>query len=496
MKLYYVVGSIFILILISGVALWLIDKSPSPLTSLVKPSAVAPKPPATQSQPSLSNAPDGTSGQHYSGNTHSVAAGCAIPGGSGTSFYVDAVNGSDSSGDGSQGKPWKSLQTVLNTKIATQQYTKPYSSTSSTIPLSPTGTVHPGDTILLMSGSYGDISLVGVNNDFITVQAAPGQSPLLKTLTVQGASKWVFHGLKVQSLRNNFQSLVTISTHGFLGPVHNIIFDGNTVSSADDVSAWSAATWLSSARQVGINMDESAGATRDSDCVTITNNRVSNIIFGIEFGIDHSLLANNKIDNFGGDGVDYAASNILLSHNRITNARYLDGTHPDGMQGAIGRLNPASLPGYSNVTIDGNTVIRQTDPSLAFPNGLQGIDAFDGNWTNLTVTNNVVITNAYAGMSFGSVHGGLIANNTVMYDNSTVKTAGVAASTFSRIIVQSSTHEGAPTNDVLVENNVATEVDQATTGATFRNNVAAKTYSYYDSTGKVIYTSKPGTYGS
>ena len=49
---------------------------------------------------------------------------------------------------------------------------------------------------------------------------------------------------------------------------------------------------------------------------------------------------------------------------------------------------------FQNILIDSNLIIRQTDPELPFPTYLQGIDAFNSDWTNVTVTNNVVITSA------------------------------------------------------------------------------------------------------
>ncbi len=78
---------------------------------------------------------------------------------------------------------------------------------------------------------------------------------------------------------------------------------------------------------------------------------------------------------------------------------------------------------FTNVVIDSNRVIRQTDPNLPFPTGLQGIDAFDGDWTNLAVTNNVVVTSSCWGIAYASVHGGKIINNTVLADG-LVPTAG------------------------------------------------------------------------
>src|SRR3984957_14092402 len=81
-----------------------------------------------------------------------------------------------------------------------------------------------------------------------------------------------------------------------------------------------------------------------------------------------------------------------------------DGNHEDAMQGQNGPLPPgAAFNAFSNILIDSNLIARQTDPQLAFPTYLQGIDAFDEDWTNVTVTNNVVITSACSGITFASI---------------------------------------------------------------------------------------------
>ena len=144
-------------------------------------------------------------------------------------------------------------------------------------------------------------------------------------------------------------------------------------------------------------------------CVSVTNSHISNVEFGASVASNNMLFSGNEIERFGDDGIDYNASNILITKNYIHDGIDLaDGAHPDGMQGYPGK--------FSNVVIDSNRVIRQTDPNLPFPNYLQGIDAFDGDWTNLTVTNNVVVASSCWGIGFGSVHGGRIINNTVLDD--------------------------------------------------------------------------------
>jgi hypothetical protein len=113
----------------------------------------------------------------------------------------------------------------------------------------------------------------------------------------------------------------------------------------------------------------------------------------------------------------------------------------------IGFLAPGATVNYfQNVLIDSNLVIRQTDPKLSFPTYLQGIDAFDSDWTNVTVTNNVVITSACWGIDFSSIHSSLIANNTVVEDG-LFSTPGCTAS----VSVGDKTHEGASSSNTVVQ---------------------------------------------
>ncbi|HEY1864118.1 MAG TPA: choice-of-anchor Q domain-containing protein [Roseiarcus sp.] len=124
----------------------------------------------------------------------------------------------------------------------------------------------------------------------------------------------------------------------------------------------------------------------------------------------------------------------------------------DGMQGYPGD--------WTNIVIDSNRVIRQTDPNLAFPTYLQGIDAFDGDWTNVTVTNNVVVTSSCWGIFYGSMHGGKIINNTVLDDGTDAGTKNPAGKVVCHpsITVGDKTHQGRSSNDVIIRNNIASNL--------------------------------------
>ena len=340
-----------------------------------------------------------------------VYPGCAVPP---TTFnhiwYIDPVNGKTpaAGGLGTQAAPWNSLQATFSVQPG---YKAPLLSTAR----GGAGPIEPGDEILLMSGSFGDISTsdwnVGLKNPaFVTIAAAPGQTPVFSFLAAVASSYLVFSGIKVEGTADSSPvharfPLVQVGPHGPGLTGSNLVFTNMHISSSDDTSGWTQADWRARRRVVGI----SALGGADMTCVSVTNSHISNIEFGLGASANNMLVSGNDISRFGDDGIDYNASNILITKNYIHDGVDLaDGAHPDGMQGYPGK--------FSNVVIDSNRVIRQTDPNLPFPNFLQGIDAFDGDWTNLTVTNNVVVTSACWGIGYASVHGGKIINNTVLSD--------------------------------------------------------------------------------
>ena len=388
-----------------------------------------------------------------------VYPGCAVPP---TTFnhvwYIDPVNGKTPSkgGLGTQAAPWNSLQAAFSLQPgykAPLLTTAPYRHLGAgpdyvTEPGPDSGPVKPGDEILLMSGAYGDVSTsdwtIGFKNPaFVTIAAAPGQTPVFSFLAVVASSYFVFSGITVEGTADSSPAharfpLVLAGPHGSLTS-SNLVFTNMRVGSAEDTSSWTTqADWKAKRRGGGIFTQ--AGAS----CVSVTDSHIYNVEFGLTVSSDNMLVSGNDIERFGDDGIDYNASNILITKNYIHNAINLaDGAHPDGMQGYPGKFN--------NVVIDSNRVIRQTDPNVPFPNALQGIDEFDGDWSNLTVTNNVVITTSCWGIAFASVHGGRFMNNTVLADGTLPSNVKCKPS----VAVSDKTHNGSSSNDVVIRNNLA-----------------------------------------
>lgn len=363
-----------------------------------------------------------------------VPAGCAVPSTASPTrtLYVDPVKGSDSN-SGAQASPWKSIQ---GSKIK------------------------PGDAILLMGGNYGDVKIDGLKlSAFATISPVTGQTPVLATLEILGSSHWIVQNVKVQSqpiLATAYTPLVNVGGSAALGASSDIVLDGIKASSIDDASAWKQADWVAKARFYGIAVDGGDAKSSMAHCVAITNSTITNVRNGISATADDMLIKGNTLKNFGGDGFDYAGNRILIAGNRITDNHDLgDGNHNDAMQGQIGN-GVGGTTVFDKVTIDGNTVIAAETAGLPFPGDMQGISAFNMDWSNLTVTNNVVVTNSFSGIGFYSVHVGLIANNTVRGTDPLVTTW---------LDVEDKSHEGTSSNNVTVRNNIADTMVLATTAA-------------------------------
>jgi hypothetical protein len=455
-----------------------------------------------------------------------VYSGCAVP--SATSkhvWYIDPVHGKTpaAGGNGSQASPWNSLSGVLSgawgSAVTVPGYTRPLLSSVPYMHIANGARVdvadqlgnppvQPGDALMLMSGNYGDIgigdfNLPTTNSDFVTVEAAPGQTPVFSTLSFSRTNKWVFNAIKVQSLfgaNGNTQALVLVTDQGASFPTTDIILENMQISSADSTAGWSQAQWIAQGRQ-GYRVAGSAGNGTNGEpyttCISLAGSHIQNVRFGAVLAGNKLMFTNNVIDHFGDDGIDYAANNLAITHNTIhDNLDIGDGNHEDAMQGQNGPLLPGlAFNAFSNILIDSNLIARQTDPLLAFPTYLQGIDAFDEDWTNMTVTNNVLITSACWGIGFASIHNRLIANNTVLEDG-LFPTPGCVAG----ITVGGATHEGPVSTNTAVRNNLTSKlsVDTRNIGVVPDHNVVlcctiGPFIAWYVD-GVVQFLSKPGVY--
>jgi len=326
-------------------------------------------------------------------------------------FYVDPVNGSMSN-DGSKEHPWSTLQEVFDScKIQTQAFVTPYNSASPTTTTKcPSGVVHGGDTINLLSGYQGSLSIIGaVNTDWITVKAAPGATPTFKNILMQSASKWIFDGLSISTSYAppiaKVTALFRAENHSYTGPSSYITIKNCNIFSSESIVGWLAQDWDTKA---------SLGISASASYMDIDNNDLRNVAGGIAITASHhSTITNNTIENSSQDGVRFIGSDyVKFEYNVVKNIYVVydySVYHYDLMQ------SWTTDGDVEGVEIRGNLLIAHEDTNQPYKGGtsVQGIGFFDGWFNNFTIENNLVLIDGTHGISVWGANNTKVVNNTV-----------------------------------------------------------------------------------
>lgn len=314
-----------------------------------------------------------------------VPKGCALPAEARRVLYVDPVKGSDS-GDGSAVKPFKNLQAVFDKA----------------------GLLVGNERILLASGNHGQLKLAKKfePEGFVTIEAAPGATPVMQGVALTAASKLMFKGIDFSYPRTS-RTLVSISKYS-----KDIILTDNRFYTSKDMSDYSDMDWVKKSNN---------GVDSRAMCTTVRASDFSNMTGGIFVGGDSSLVTGNSFQNIVNDNIDFAASDITIRYNAVLSGRNNPANkahHSDAMQGwTVGGVT------NRNIVIDGNLVLhyqpvpKGQSKKVAYTDlGVyrQGINAFDGEWDNVTVSNNVVVTNNGCGIVFMKPSNSRFFNNIVL----------------------------------------------------------------------------------
>ena len=326
-------------------------------------------------------------------------------------------------------------------------------------------TAAAGDVIYLSSGSYEAVSISNRKYArFLTIKAASGQTPVLSSLAVTSSSHIVFSGLTINAdgVRSKSPGGILVN----LASSNNIVFENNIVESTAGAFPWKAETTNETVIDASVAPSDGVNASQDY-CLALDSNQIKNVFNGIYVGGDqvgtdgqNYAVADNTIDHFAGDGIDHSATNIIIRGNHVTNGLdicALKCIHNDAIQGwnwndQLGITN-------KNVVIDSNYIQSQTVTNLPLASAdLHGIAIFDGFWQNVSITNNVVLTSSISGIAIAGVNGLYIINNSVM----DIPLNGVSQSQMdwvysgmTWITAGGTTHEGGPTTNVIVRNNIA-----------------------------------------
>ncbi len=330
-------------------------------------------------------------------------------------FYVDPLTGSPS-GDGSATRPWRTIQEVFDAGLVeSQQWAQlPYTQQSKLVPKNTGAPVRAGETIWLRSGYHGELSIVRYyNTGTITLAAEEGHTPCLSSLRIRSSSHWTIRGLTVSaefSKTYKRRTLIDLDSHSWHGPVHDIVVEACTIRSVAETSTWTADEW----DQLACN-----GLQVDGTRMTIRDNRLLNVNFGISVSASKSLITGNLVENFAGDGLRGLGNYCTFQYNTVKNCYDVNGNHDDGFQSWSVGPNGIGSGEVVGLVLRSNTIINYEDPNQPHRGALQGIGCFDGTFVDWVIENNVIVTDHWHGITLLGARNCLVINNTVLDLNDT-----------------------------------------------------------------------------
>ena len=306
----------------------------------------------------------------------------APPAAAQTSHYVAPPNWQGAgTGDGTQANPWRSIGDALNA-------------------------AGPGDTLLLMDGSYGRLERTsGINSTPeapVTIRSLNGKGAHFESIFLQGVDNVTLRNLSVWPVSNPPASRF-VDARG-----NNTTIDGLDVRSREDaltaMYGWTATEWSATARD-GI-------ATWGANSRILNSRAVGTSAALTIVGRDSQMIGNQVIGHLA-DAMRALGDNSLVKGNRTRDAFAVGGNHDDGFQS----WSQNGIVPVTGLTLDGNIIIGWAHPDRDHPLrswNLQGIGLFDGWYDDLTITNNIVAVTMFHGITVMGVRGALIANNTTL----------------------------------------------------------------------------------
>lgn len=343
----------------------------------------------------------------------------------GNTFYIDPVNGS-ADGDGSSAHPWLTLQQVVDSQlIECYAPSEAYNNDSPLEIINEGAPIKGGDKLILRSGYHGFINISQfVFNDWLTITAEEGHTPVFSQIKLVGAFKNIYlknltiikdsyvgteDYWEAQDINYNTDNCLYLGSSDFWGKGSYVKINGLILKTSNDVSGWTVNDWLEkSASGIGLRLAEH---------VEILNCTIENVEFGIaiEYFSDYCTVVNNSIVNYSDDGSRIISNNVLFAYNKIIGCLGIDDNHDDAIQSySRGSDDSPGTGTLTNVTIRGNLLIGIADKNNPLSASPQAIGCFDGLYDNWTVENNVIISNTYHGISFYGMRNSKIINNTVI----------------------------------------------------------------------------------
>jgi Right handed beta helix region len=320
------------------------------------------------------------------------------------------------------------------------------------------GKVKGGDRILLMSGPHGALMIdkTPAFSQQVTIMSETGRTAQLDSVEVRNASNIRLLSLSVwpsnpsTTTSGKWLVLTAESTADIV--VQNLVIRSEK-GEVDKFANWSRDAWLKHPFNGIFLLGPRSSAV---------GNNLAGIAFGIALSGNGSRAINNVVDFYSGDGLRGLGNHNVFRGNRVVNCITVSDNHADGFQSWAGPSGKVV-----GLVIDRNVIIEWTYARKDHPFRcqLQGIGLFDGFYDDLTITNNLVTTTQFHGISVYGARNAIVANNTVANTNNLT-----GGDPFLAVVNHKN---GTPSSNVIVSNNLAMKfVDENRPGSTvvFRKN--------------------------
>lgn len=315
----------------------------------------------------------------------------------GAEFFVDPILGNDSTGDGSSGNPWASIQSVIDNKVDCTDQNGNLRN--------PGAPVRGGDAIVLRgaTGHDSDLQITGCyNSAWVTLRSESPQEARLRSVHFRGSGFWRLDSLDF--FHDGSGIMVRLEDHATHGPARNLQIFNSHFTSGDlpEIQDW---------------FDHVADGMRlysDDGPVVARCNEMTRVAMGFVAGGDHIDIIGNRVEFFSRDGIATGGHFNRFVGNQIFDSVALgDGHHDDFFQSHMG-ANPDTS---ADVEITGNLFMNrypgeQTPGTFGPTQCLSGFE--DGPKVRLRITNNVCKADHWHGITWYDTNNSVIVNNTVV----------------------------------------------------------------------------------
>ena len=329
-----------------------------------------------------------------------------------------------------------------------------------------------GETILLEGGNYGELDI----GQWQTVRADYASEVIIQS--ADPADPAVFERMYLRDVSNVTLDGITFDyTYEDGDPLHLRPFRGTGENITIRNSTFDG-DLMSGTGTTGDGYGTGFGLSINATGLTLENNEFFNHMKALACGGDGVVIRNNEFHDIRSDGLNLVdARGVLIEGNYFHDFVRAPGSgdHADMIQLWIN--DPDKLS--SDITIRGNLLdVGDGGATQSIFIRNQAVDTLGGGeevyYRNLVIEENVILNSHHHGITVPEAIGVVIRNNTILQKLGDNIDDGTSAVTFPRINVSEDAQ------DVVIENNITTDITGVQSGWSVADNIIAQNASYLE----------------